>query len=149
MFREGNYEGKRPLLYLVATPIGNLKEFSSRAVDTLSDMDYIACEDTRNSGLLFAKFGIKKPLISCHEHNEEEGATKIISLLKEGKKVAYVSDAGYPTVSDPGARLVKRAIENESNQWPKRFFVRASREWPRYSPLLFRRVFACQRKRTK
>ena len=113
MFREGNYEGKRPLLYLVATPIGNLKEFSSRAVDTLSDMDYIACEDTRNSGLLFAKFGIKKPLISCHEHNEEEGATKIISLLKEGKKVAYVSDAGYPTVSDPGARLVKRAIENE------------------------------------
>ncbi len=113
MYREGNYEGKRPLLYLVATPIGNLKEFSSRATDTLLQMDYIACEDTRNSGLLFAKFGIKKPLISCHEHNEEEGAAKIISLLKEGKKVAYVSDAGYPTVSDPGARLVKRAIEND------------------------------------
>lgn len=111
MFREGNYEGKRPLLYLVATPIGNLGEFSIRAQSTLKEMDYIACEDTRNSGLLCSKFDIKKPLISCHEHNEEEAANKIISLLKEGKKVAYVSDAGYPTVSDPGARLVKRAIK--------------------------------------
>lgn len=111
MFREGNYEGKRPLLYLVATPIGNLGEFSIRAQSTLKEMDYIACEDTRNSGLLFSKFEIKKPLISCHEHNEEEAANKIVSLLKEGKKVAYVSDAGYPTVSDPGARLVKRAIK--------------------------------------
>ncbi len=111
MFREGNYEGKQPLLYLVATPIGNLGEFSLRAQNTLKEMDYIACEDTRNSGLLFSKFEIKKPLISCHEHNEEEAANKIISLLKEGKKIAYVSDAGYPTVSDPGCRLVKRAIK--------------------------------------
>lgn len=112
MYREGNFEGKLPLLYLVATPIGNLSEFSSRAIETLQNMDYIGCEDTRNSGLLFAKFGIKKPLISCHEHNEEEAASKIIALLKEGKKIAYVSDAGYPTVSDPGARLVRRATEN-------------------------------------
>ncbi len=112
MIREGNFEGKKPLLYLVATPIGNLAEFSSRAQSILQEMDYIACEDTRNSGLLFSRFGIKKALISCHEHNEEEASAKIIELLLEGKKIAYVSDAGYPTVSDPGSRLVKRAIEN-------------------------------------
>ncbi len=111
MWREGNYEGKRPLLYLVATPIGNLQEFTPRAIEILKQMDYIACEDTRNSGLLFSKFDIKKPLISCHEHNEEEASNKIISLLKDGKKVAYTSDAGYPTVSDPGSRLSKRCIE--------------------------------------
>lgn len=113
MHREGNYEGKLPLLYLVATPIGNLDELTPRALKILAEMDYIACEDTRNSGLLFSKFSIKKPLISCHEHNEEESANKIISLLKDGKKVAYVSDAGYPTISDPGTRLVKKAIANE------------------------------------
>lgn len=113
MWREGNYEGNRPLLYLVATPIGNLSELSPRAIETLNKMDFIACEDTRNSGLLFSKFNIKKPLISCHEHNEEEASDKIVSLLKEGKKIAYCSDAGYPTVSDPGARLVKRCIKEE------------------------------------
>lgn len=113
MWREGNYEGNRPLLYLVATPIGNLSELSPRAIETLSKMDFIACEDTRNSGLLFSKFNVKKPLISCHEHNEEEASDKIVSLLKEGKKIAYCSDAGYPTVSDPGARLVKRCIKEE------------------------------------
>ena len=112
MIREGNFEGKRPLLYLVATPIGNIAEFSPRAQSILQEMDYIACEDTRNSGLLFSRFSIKKPLISCHEHNEEEASAKIIELLSEGKKIAYVSDAGYPTVSDPGSRLVKKAIEN-------------------------------------
>ncbi len=112
MIREGNFEGKRPLLYLVATPIGNVSEFSPRAISLLQEMDFIACEDTRNSGLLFSRFNIKKSLISCHEHNEEEASAKIIELLLEGKKIAYVSDAGYPTVSDPGARLVKKAIEN-------------------------------------
>ncbi len=113
MIREGNFEGKRPLLYLVATPIGNISEFSPRAASILQEMDYIACEDTRNSGLLFSRLNIKKPLVSCHEHNEEEASAKIIELLLEGKKIAYVSDAGYPTVSDPGARLVKKAIEND------------------------------------
>ena len=112
MIREGNFEGKRPLLYLVATPIGNINEFSPRAQSVLQEMDYIACEDTRNSGLLFSRFGIKKQLISCHEHNEEGASAKIIELLSVGKKIAYVSDAGYPTVSDPGSRLVKKAIEN-------------------------------------
>jgi 16S rRNA (cytidine1402-2'-O)-methyltransferase len=109
--RELNYEGKSPLLYLVATPIGNLAEFPPRAVDILKQMDYIACEDTRNSGLLLQRFSIDKPLISCHEHNEESAADKIVALLKDGKKVAYVSDAGYPVVSDPGNRLAKRCLD--------------------------------------
>lgn len=113
MEREGNYEGNKPLLYLVATPIGNIEELSPRAISVLKEMDYIACEDTRNSGLLFSRCLIKKPLISCHEHNEEEAAAKIIDLLKSGKKVAYVSDAGYPTVSDPGTRLVKKAVKED------------------------------------
>jgi 16S rRNA (cytidine1402-2'-O)-methyltransferase len=110
MYRELNYEGKSPLLYLVATPIGNLSEFTPRAQEILSAMDYIACEDTRNSGLLLQHFGIDKPLISCHEHNEETASDKIIALLKDGKKVAYVSDAGYPGLSDPGERLASRCI---------------------------------------
>ncbi len=111
--RENNYEGNSPLLYLVATPIGNKDEFTLRAINILKEMDYIACEDTRNSGLLFSKFDIKKHLISCREFNENEKAEEIISLLKEGKKVAYVSDAGYPGISDPGEKLVAKALEND------------------------------------
>lgn len=109
--RELNFEGNSPLLYLVASPIGNLKEFPPRAVEVLNDMDYVACEDTRNTGKLLKLFNIDKPLISCHEHNEEEASDKIISLLLNKKKVAYLSDAGYPVVSDPGARLSKRCLE--------------------------------------
>ena len=109
--RELNFFGKRPLLYLIATPIGNLGEMTPRALEVIKEMDFIACEDTRNSGSLLKKFGIDKNFISCHEHNEEEAANKIISMLKEGKKIAYMSDAGYPTVSDPGERLTKRCIE--------------------------------------
>ena len=112
MRRENNFEGKSPLLYLVATPIGNRGELSPRASEILNQADFIACEDTRNSGSLFASIGIKKSLISCHEHNEEEAAEHIIKLLLEGKKVAYVSDAGYPGISDPGERLVARALAN-------------------------------------
>jgi 16S rRNA (cytidine1402-2'-O)-methyltransferase len=110
MDRELNFEGKRPLLYLVATPIGNLSEFPPRAISVLQSMDFIACEDTRNSGLLLQHFQIQKPLISCHEHNEETAADKIVALLRNGKKVAYVSDAGYPVISDPGERLAKRCL---------------------------------------
>ncbi len=108
--RELNFSGGKPLLYLIATPIGNLSEFSPRALKIVEEMDYIAAEDTRHSGELLASFGLKKAMISCHEHNEEEAAGKIIALLKEGKKVAYMSDAGYPAISDPGQRLVKRLI---------------------------------------
>ncbi len=109
--RELNFEGSSPLLYLIATPIGNLSEFTPRAIEILSSCDFIAAEDTRNSGQLMAHFKISKPFISCHEHNENEASTKIISLLKEGKKICYMSDAGYPTVSDPGQKLVSHCLE--------------------------------------
>ena len=109
--RELNFEGSSPLLYLIATPIGNLSEFSPRAIEVLSSCDFIAAEDTRNSGQLMAHFNISKPFISCHEHNENEASSKIISLLKEGKKICYMSDAGYPTVSDPGQKLVAHCLE--------------------------------------
>ncbi len=109
--RELNFEGSSPLLYLIATPIGNLSEFTPRAIEVLSSCDFIAAEDTRNSGQLMAHFKISKPFISCHEHNENEASARIISLLKEGKKVCYMSDAGYPTVSDPGQKLVAHCLE--------------------------------------
>lgn len=112
MKRELNFEGPSPLLYLIATPIGNRKEVSPRAVEVLSDADFLAAEDTRNSGSLMASLGISKPFISCHEHNEEAASERIVSLLKEGKKVCYMSDAGYPTLSDPGTRLVSKCLDN-------------------------------------
>ena len=113
MKRELNFEGSSPLLYLIATPIGNLKEVSPRAIEVISEMDFVAAEDTRNSGKLLSLLGIKKPFISCHEHNEEEASEKIVKLLLEGRKVCYMSDAGYPTVSDPGVRLVRKCLEND------------------------------------
>ena len=110
--RELNFEGPSPILYLVATPIGNRGEMTPRAIEVLKACDYIAAEDTRNSGQLMASFGIDKPFIACHEHNEEEAASKIIAFLKEGKKICFVSDAGYPCLSDPGSRLVARCLDN-------------------------------------
>ena len=112
MKRELNFEGPSPLLYLIATPIGNLQELSPRAKDVLMSMDYLSAEDTRNSGRLMAHFGIDKPWVSCHEHNEERAAEQIIALLQQGKKVAYMSDAGYPGLSDPGQRLVAKCLDN-------------------------------------
>ena len=110
-----NFEGKLPLLYLVATPIGNLDEMSPRAIEVLSSMDLIACEDTRNTGKLLSFFKISKPLISLREHNEMEASNKVIADLLSGKKVAYVSDAGYPCISDPGSRLVRLCLDNNIN----------------------------------
>lgn len=109
--RELNFEGPSPILYLIATPIGNRSEMTPRALEILKDTDYIAAEDTRNSGQLMAYFGIDKPFISCHEHNEEEAGTRIATLLQQGKKVCYMSDAGYPCLSDPGQRLVARCLD--------------------------------------
>lgn len=112
MRKEASFDAKFPLLYVIATPIGNLDEFSQRAKNVISEMDYIACEDTRVSGKLLSLFGFKKQLISCHEHNEIETSNKIIDLIQKGSKIAYMSDAGYPCVSDPGQRLIALAIEN-------------------------------------
>lgn len=110
--RELNFSGPSPLLYLVATPIGNMEEMAPRAISILKETDFVAAEDTRNSGALLKKLGIDKPFISCHEHNEEAASQKIVSLLLSGKKVAYMSDAGYPGISDPGSRLVANCLNN-------------------------------------
>jgi 16S rRNA (cytidine1402-2'-O)-methyltransferase len=99
------------MLYLVATPIGNLSDISLRALDTLRKVDYIASEDTRKTGLLLAHFDIKKPQISFHEHNEIRVAKKIVASLKEGKSIAFVTNSGTPRITDTGFVLVRAAIE--------------------------------------
>ena len=111
MKRSKSFDNTAPVLYLVATPIGNLNEISKRALDIFNDVDIVAAEDTRNSYSLLSHFGIKKEMFSLREHNEIEASNHLINLLKSGKKVAYVSDAGYPGISDPGYLLVKTAIK--------------------------------------
>lgn len=98
-------------LYIVATPLGNLQDITFRAVETLKQVDVVACEDTRRSVKLLNAYSIKKPLLSCHGHNEIKSALRVRELLAEGKKVAYLSDAGTPGLSDPGATLVRLARE--------------------------------------
>lgn len=93
-------------LYVVATPIGNLADLSLRAIEVLSRVDAIACEDTRHSAPLLRHLGLDKPLLAVHEHNEREAAQAVIARLARGERVAYVSDAGTPAISDPGAALV-------------------------------------------
>jgi 16S rRNA (cytidine1402-2'-O)-methyltransferase len=98
------------MLYLVSTPIGNLGDITLRALDTLRQVDYVASEDTRHTGVLLKHFEIDKPQIAFHEHNERQAAPRIIQLLQEGKSVALVTCAGTPGVSDPGFVLVRDAI---------------------------------------
>lgn len=98
-------------LFLVATPIGNLNEVSNRTLDTLKEVDVIACEDTRNTRKLLSHFDIHTKMISYHNFNEEEASEGIINLLRQGQSVALVSDAGYPLISDPGYELVNKVIE--------------------------------------
>ena len=115
MKRNKNFVDEEPLLYLLATPIGNLKELSPRAIEVLNAADLIACEDTRNTFSLLSHFGIKKNLVSLREHNEKAMSQKIVNDIKEGKKVVYVSDAGYPCISDPGSILAKECLANDIN----------------------------------
>ena len=98
------------MLYLVATPIGNLGDITLRALETLRAVDFVASEDTRKTGLLLKHFEISKPQLSFHEHNEAKAGQKIINLLQEGKSVAVVTDAGTPGISDPGYSVVQRAV---------------------------------------
>jgi len=95
-----------PALYVVATPIGNLADLSFRALHVLATVDAIACEDTRHSARLLEHFGLSRPLLAVHEHNERDAAGAVLARLAKGERVAYISDAGTPAVSDPGAALV-------------------------------------------
>lgn len=98
-------------LYLVPTPIGNLKDITLRALEVLKEVDIIACEDTRQSLKLLNHFGIKKTLISYHKHNENGKSSNIIESLEAGKSIAIISDAGTPGISDPGSVIVEKCIE--------------------------------------
>jgi 16S rRNA (cytidine1402-2'-O)-methyltransferase len=98
-------------LYLVATPIGNLQDITFRAVETLKSVDLIACEDTRHTRKLLTHYGIRQKLTSYHEHNEQTRAEELAELLRAGKSVAVVSDAGTPAISDPSFRIVQKAHE--------------------------------------
>ncbi|MBK8987206.1 MAG: 16S rRNA (cytidine(1402)-2'-O)-methyltransferase [Chloroflexi bacterium] len=102
------------MLYLVATPIGNLGDITLRALETLRAVDLVASEDTRKTGLLLKHFAISKPQIAFHEHNEAQAVGKIMAALAEGKSVAVVSNAGTPGISDPGFTLIRAAIAQEA-----------------------------------
>lgn len=110
MHRERNDKGG-PLLYVVATPIGNLQDISLRALDVLRQVDIVAAEDTRNTSHLLKHFAIAAKLTALHEHNEKSAAALIVALLQAGKSVALVSDAGTPAISDPGAIVVEQVRE--------------------------------------
>jgi len=103
-------------LYIVATPIGNLEDISLRALRVLREVDLILCEDTRVTKKLLDRYQIKKPLLSYHQHSKLQKLDYIISLLKEGKNLALVSDSGTPGVSDPGNKLVEKVVEVLSDQ---------------------------------
>jgi 16S rRNA (cytidine1402-2'-O)-methyltransferase len=99
------------MLSLVATPIGNLGDITLRALETLREADIIASEDTRKTGLLLKHFGIQKPQLAYHEHNEDAASERILALLQAGKRVALVTNAGTPGISDPGFRIIRKAIQ--------------------------------------
>ncbi|HEV2047256.1 MAG TPA: 16S rRNA (cytidine(1402)-2'-O)-methyltransferase [Chthoniobacterales bacterium] len=101
------------MLYVVATPIGNLGDITLRALEVLKDVDLVAAEDTRHSGMLLKHYQIDKPLISYHEHNEAMRTAQLVEQLAAGENIALITDAGTPGLSDPGARLIRECIKRE------------------------------------
>jgi 16S rRNA (cytidine1402-2'-O)-methyltransferase len=99
------------MLYVVATPIGNLGDITLRALEVLKDVDLVAAEDTRHSGILLKRYQIDKPFISYHEHNEAMRTAQLVERLAVGEKIALITDAGMPGLSDPGARLIRECIK--------------------------------------
>ena len=106
-----SFKDQKPTLFVVSTPIGNLKDISYRAIEILNEVDFILAEDTRTSSTLLNHYQIKKPLISYHEFNKEEQSAKIISLLENQKNLALISDAGTPGINDPGYEIIKEVID--------------------------------------
>lgn len=106
-----SFKENKPTLYVISTPIGNLKDITLRAIDTLNEVDYILAEDTRTSSVLLSHYKIKKPMVSYHEFNKLDQENKIISDLNDGKHIALISDAGTPGISDPGYEIIKKVIE--------------------------------------
>jgi len=113
MKRQQSFNQLNGKLYLVATPIGNLSDMTFRAIETLKKVDFIYAEDTRVSMKLLHHFEISTHMYSYHEHNKEEKSVEIVELIKDGKSIALISDAGYPIVSDPGYLVVQKAIDEE------------------------------------
>src|SRR6266852_8830560 len=101
------------MLFVVATPIGNLGDITLRALEILKDVDLVAAEDTRHSGILLKRYQINKPFVSYHEHNEAMRTAQLIERLAAGEKIALITDAGTPGLSDPGARLIRECIKRE------------------------------------
>jgi 16S rRNA (cytidine1402-2'-O)-methyltransferase len=101
------------MLYIVATPIGNLGDITMRALDILKSADLIAAEDTRHSGILLKHYGIHKPLVSYHEHNEAMRTAQLVERLSAGETIALISDAGLPGISDPGFRIIRECIRRD------------------------------------
>ena len=115
MQRQQSFQNNKPSLYVIATPIGNLNEISKRVLDALNECEYVFCEDTRVTGQLLAHLQIKKNLVSAYENIEKQSSVKVLELLKAGKNVAFMSDAGYPGISDPGSLVIQEVIKNDFN----------------------------------
>ena len=111
MSKKKSAPSQNPVLFFVSTPIGNLGDITLRALETLKEVDLVVSEDTRKTGFLLNHFEIKKPQLAFNEYNERKQLPKIIELLHEGKKIALVTDAGTPGISDPGYILVQAALE--------------------------------------
>ena len=115
MNRQQSFQNNKAILYVISTPIGNLNEITPRVVQAINDSSCIFCEDTRVTGQLLSHLNIKKPLISAYENIEKQSSAKIIEILNNNENVAFMSDAGYPGISDPGQLVIQEVIKNNFN----------------------------------